>query len=108
VSSGPNRLDTFIRGADNGLWHKGWDGRAWSGWQPLGGLLTADPAAVSSAGGRIDVFGRGADFALWHRVFDGTTWGGWQSLATASCRVWPLRHRHQGGSTFSPQVRIRA
>jgi uncharacterized protein YvpB len=80
VSSGPNRLDTFIRGADNGLWHKGWDGRAWSGWQPLGGLLTADPAAVSSAGGRIDVFGRGADFALWHRVFDGTTWGGWQSL----------------------------
>jgi uncharacterized protein YvpB len=80
VSTAPGRLDTFIRGADNGLWQKHWDGAGWSGWQSLGGLLSADPAAVTSAGGRIDIFIRGADFALWHRVFDGTTWGGWQLL----------------------------
>jgi uncharacterized protein YvpB len=80
VSSGPNHLDTFIRGADNGLWRKHWDGAGWSGWQSLGGLLSSDPAVVTSAGGRLDVFIRGADFALWHRVFDGTTWAGWQFL----------------------------
>jgi uncharacterized protein YvpB len=80
VSSSPNRLDTFIRGADNALWRKSWNGSGWSGWQSLGGLLSSEPTAVASAGGRIDVFIRGADFALWHRVFDGTTWGGWRSL----------------------------
>jgi uncharacterized protein YvpB len=80
TSPAMNRLDTFIRGADNALWQKHWDGSGWSGWQSLGGLLSAEPTSVASAGGRIDVFIRGADFALWHRVFDGTSWGGWQSL----------------------------
>ncbi|MEO6797990.1 MAG: C39 family peptidase [Candidatus Dormibacter sp.] len=84
VSSGaPDRLDTFIRGTDNQLWHKWWDGRTWSPWEPLGGQLTADPAAVSSAGGRIDVFVRGVDRALWQKTFNGAAWGAWQPLGGA-------------------------
>ena len=78
TSPAVNHLTTFIRGTDNALWEKQWTGSGWSGWQSLGGVLSADPTAVSSTNGRIDVFIRGQDFALWHRVFDGTAWGGWQ------------------------------
>lgn len=80
ATTGVNRLDTFIRGTDNQLWHRHWDGAHWGAWEPLGGYLTADPAAVASAGGRIDVFVRGGDWGLWHKVFDGTAWGPYQSM----------------------------
>ena len=43
----PNRLDTFVRGTDDALWHKWWDGASWSGWESLGGVLTSEPAGVS-------------------------------------------------------------
>lgn len=55
----PNRLDTFVRGTDNALWHKWWDGSRWSDWESLGGNLTSDPAAVSWGPNRTDVFARG-------------------------------------------------
>jgi hypothetical protein len=29
VSWGPNRMDVFVRGTDNALWHTWWDGTAW-------------------------------------------------------------------------------
>ncbi len=85
ISSGPaasswavGRLDDFIRGTDNALWHKWFEGK-WSGWESLGGVLTSDPAAVSWSKGRIDVFVRGTDNALWHKWFDGK-WSDWESL----------------------------
>ncbi|WP_108718751.1 hypothetical protein [Miniimonas sp. S16] len=85
LSSGPavsswssGRLDVFVRGTDNALWHK-WFAGGWSGWESLGGVLTSDPAAVSWSDGRIDVFVRGTDNALWHKWFDGG-WSGWESL----------------------------
>ena len=77
-SWGPGRLDVFVRGIDNGLWHK-WFRNGWSGWENLGGVLTSSPAAVSWGGGRIDVFARGTDNGLLHRSFqDG--WGEWESI----------------------------
>ncbi|GAG87462.1 unnamed protein product, partial [marine sediment metagenome] len=36
------RLDVFVRGTDNALWYKWWDG-AWHGFKSLGGFLIADP-----------------------------------------------------------------
>jgi len=74
-SWGANRTDVFVRGADNGLWQKTWNGTSWSGWVALGGVLTSNPAAVSWGPGRIDVFARGTDNALWHRWW--TAPGGW-------------------------------
>ena len=74
----PGRLDVFVRGTDNALWHQ-WYENAWSGWESLGGVITSDPAAVSWSHGRIDVFARGTDNALWHQWFDGN-WSGWESL----------------------------
>jgi peptidoglycan hydrolase-like protein with peptidoglycan-binding domain len=72
------RLDVFVRGTDNALWHK-WFQNGWSGWESLGGILTSNLAAVSWGSGRIDVFVRGTDNAMWHRWFDGQ-WRGWESL----------------------------
>ena len=75
LTSGPGvcswssgRLDVFVRGTDNALWHK-WFSNGWSGWESLGGVLTSDPAAVSWGPNRIDVFVRGTDNALWHKWF---------------------------------------
>ncbi|UVT16517.1 MAG: hypothetical protein H8K04_02835 [Nitrospira sp.] len=72
------RLDTFVKGSDNALWHQWFDG-GWSGWESLGGVIDGSPCAVSWASGRIDVFARGMDNALWHKWFDGG-WSGWESL----------------------------
>ncbi|MEO6797995.1 MAG: hypothetical protein ABI401_08380 [Candidatus Dormibacter sp.] len=37
-----------VRGGDDQLWHKWWDGVAWRSWEPRGGWITMDPGAVSS------------------------------------------------------------
>ena len=50
-SWGANILEVFVRGTDGGMWQKTWDGSAWSQWQPLSGVLTSDPSAVSSTAG---------------------------------------------------------
>jgi hypothetical protein len=56
----------FVKGSDNALWHKWFDG-GWSGWESLGGVIDNTPAAVSWSLSRIDCFARGMDNAMWHR-----------------------------------------
>jgi hypothetical protein len=78
---GPGRLDVFVRGTDNRLWHKWYDG-AWTSWELLGsppGGLTSAPSAVSWGPGRIDVFAAGADGQLWHKWY-ASGWSVWQPL----------------------------
>lgn len=65
----PDRLDVFVRGDDSGLHHR-WLAGDWSAWEPLGGELVGDPAAVADAAGRIDVVARGARGVLLHLVLD--------------------------------------
>jgi hypothetical protein len=60
------RLDVFVTGAgDSNLWHKYWQ-NGWGNWEPLGGILTSSPAAVSWGNGRIDIFARGNEGHTWH------------------------------------------
>jgi hypothetical protein len=73
------RLDLFIKGADNGLWHRTYVSNVWSCWKPLGGLVTSGPAVASWNDGRLDVFVRGGDNALYHKSFDGG-WSDWEGL----------------------------
>lgn len=77
-SWGPGRLDVFVRGSDDGLWHRYYQ-NGWGPWEDLGGVLTSEPAAVSWGSGRIDVFARGSDGQLWHRFSQGG-WGPWEPL----------------------------
>ena len=84
VSSwGSTRVDVFVRGTDNGLYQKTWNGTAWSAWSSLGGVLTSGPGAVSWSANRIDIFVRGTDNQLYHRVWDGSRWYGWEALGGA-------------------------
>ena len=36
-------LDVFVKGTDNALWHKWWDGSSWSGWESLGAESVGTP-----------------------------------------------------------------
>ena len=77
-SWGAARADVFVRGSDNGMWHKVWNGSSWSGWTPMGGVLTADPGVASWGPNRVDVFVRGTDNGMWHKWGDGNSWTGWE------------------------------
>src|SRR5215472_14148521 len=66
------RLDLFARGQDNALWHRWWNGTAWSGWENLQGVLTAAPAAISWGPNRIDVFIRASDDVLYADNWNGS------------------------------------
>jgi len=80
---GTSRVDVFVTGTDNALWHRSWDS-GWSGWtkDAYGGWLTSGPAAVSKTAGDLEVYARGTDGALW-QIFStdsGANWYGWHSL----------------------------
>ncbi len=76
ASWGSGRLDVFIRGSDNALWHRFYDAGAWSAWESLGGKISGTPAAVTWGVNRLDVFARGADNHLWHVCAARTTASG--------------------------------
>ncbi len=61
------RLELFVRGADNQIWHrvqKAPNGSGWSNWEALPGTWTGNPTAVVSGNGRISVFARKSDGRL--------------------------------------------
>ncbi|MBS2966790.1 hypothetical protein KGA66_27385 [Actinocrinis puniceicyclus] len=76
-TSGPNRLDVFVRGADNAIWDQYWNGSGWSGWQSLGGNLVSNPGAVAGGPNPIDLFAVGRNGDIWHNVYTSGTWLGW-------------------------------
>lgn len=82
ASWGPGRIDIFVRGADNRLYHRFWSGGNWSNWIDLDGVLTSSPAAISWGGDNyIDVYVRGSDNALYERwTYDGVNWSSWTRL----------------------------
>jgi len=55
-----------VRGTDNAMWHKWWNGQ-WSAWESLGGILTTAPDCVSWSTNRIDCFVVGTNNAVWHK-----------------------------------------
>jgi peptidoglycan hydrolase-like protein with peptidoglycan-binding domain len=75
-----NRLDCFVRGTDNAMWHKWWNGSKWLGWEKLGGALTSGIGVSSWAANRLDCFVRGTDNAMWHKWWNGSKWLGWEKL----------------------------
>ena len=79
----------FGRGTDNGLWWRHQTSSGWSGWAPLGGVLTSRPAVSIGSAVQPDalaVFVRGSDGAVWGRALRATPtpgqmeWTPWGSL----------------------------
>jgi len=75
-----NSLDAFVQGTDHALWHKSFQGSAWSAWGSLGGNLTSSPAATSPANGVIDVLARGTNGVLYSKQLSGGVWGSWKTI----------------------------
>ncbi|WP_342380070.1 hypothetical protein NVS55_10925 [Myxococcus stipitatus] len=84
AARGASRVDVFVRGGDNQLHQRYWNGSAWSPWIALGGTLTSDPAALHWGTNRLDVFARGADNSIIQKSFDGAQWSGWYTLGGVS------------------------
>jgi kumamolisin len=80
TSWGPDRLDVFVKGTDNALWHQFSNGGGWSGWESAGGVLASAPAAVSWGPDRLDILAVGTDSGLWHQAWNGSAWVGWENL----------------------------
>jgi hypothetical protein len=80
VSTAPNRIDLFVQGPNDELWHKSWNGFRWSDWVSRGGDISGPPAVCSWAPDRLDVFARGAAGQLAHAFAIGGQWSTWESL----------------------------
>ncbi len=80
-----DRLEVFIHGTDNQVWHayqQGGPTGTWQRWFTLGNQVVGDPASTRGPQGRLHLFARGTDNALWHRYQDppAAGWGQWRSL----------------------------
>jgi hypothetical protein len=77
----PDHLEVFVRGLDNHLVWRRWNGSTWSGWINLGGDLAGGPAVTSLGPSSLEVFVRGlqGNDLVWRR-WNGSTWGGWINL----------------------------
>jgi hypothetical protein len=86
ASNTDGRLEVFVRGSDNALYHRSQavaGGPDWNGWTSFGGVLTSDPTVAQNADGRLEVFIVGGDSALWHKsqtAASGSTWSSWSTL----------------------------
>jgi hypothetical protein len=106
----PGRLDMFVVGLDHQLWHKYWSS-GWSGWEALGGYVTASPTVASWGPDRLDIFVRGYGNGLWHRIW-ANRWYGYEpfggTLASApAASSWSTNHLEifaHGGSGIQELV----
>jgi Common central domain of tyrosinase len=102
------RINLFVRGADNKLWERYWNGASWS-WVDTGKLIADEPVAFirgnvgdpNSANVRINVFVRGLDGKLWERYWNGSSWMWVDTGKGVRGRVVPIvrgnRHSVDGG-----------
>jgi hypothetical protein len=89
MSLGTNHLDVFVRGTDNALWHRFFNG-SWRDWESLGGILTSGPAAVAWGENRIDVFAGIADTILGRKLWDGSWRRDWEEWPYPDSRERPI------------------
>ncbi|WP_328605234.1 glycoside hydrolase family 27 protein [Amycolatopsis sp. NBC_00345] len=68
------RIDVYVRGLDNAVWQRGYDGNRWGDWHRLGGTLTDSPSVTADG----TLYTRGADGQVWTRATDGS----WSSLGS--------------------------
>ena len=83
VSWGADRLDIFVIGSDDGLYHKAYDGAWQEDWESLGGgpFLTTTPVAVSRTQGSLDVLVQDLD-TLYGLEWYGSGWSDWWTVGT--------------------------
>jgi hypothetical protein len=100
--SADGRIELFVRGRDNVLWHR-WQlsvatGAAWSPWTSAGsagGGFLDHPDIAPSADGRLELFITGLDRNIWHI---------WQTRASNGWSPWTSHGSAGGGFAFAPAL----
>jgi hypothetical protein len=89
VSMHPGHLDAFVRGGDNVLYHRWFEGGAWSAWYAIPGMnIYTDPTAIVSEPNHIDVFARGPYGIPVHVGYAPETgWGAFDTLGPVTGNV---------------------
>ena len=92
------RIELFVRGADNGFYHKSVVNGLWGPWVKRDGALISDPAATAWGSDRIDIFVNGTDNDLYQATFlPGTSqWNGFGSYG--------FKARITAGASGTPAV----
>ena len=90
-SAADGRLEIFVRGNDDHLWHLYQTSRNgdWSDWEdlsvyrPLGVGIAGEPGVGSAADGRLEIFVQGSDGHQWHlyQTFPNGDWSDWEDLS---------------------------
>ncbi|RAQ67955.1 carbohydrate-binding protein, partial [Aspergillus flavus] len=80
VSWASNSIDLFVKGTDNALWQRWWDGTNRGVWESLGGVVTSDVKVASWGKDHLDVFVRGSKNDAWHISWHNGKWGQWGRL----------------------------
>lgn len=81
------RVDLFVRGGDDKLWQKFYDGVGWTAWfKPVGdqGTLASEPDVASWEPGNLLVFVRGTNGLAYALPFGTGGWGPWVQLVLAT------------------------
>lgn len=81
------RVDLFVRGSDDKLWQKFYDGVGWTSWfKPVGdqGTLGSEPDVTSWEPGNLLVFIRGTNGLAYALPFGGGGWGPWVQLVLST------------------------
>lgn len=82
------RLDAFVVGNDNGLWHRFQSSpgsNSWSAYSSLGGVIrsNSDLFVISNGDGRLEIFVVGTNHQIYHKWQTspgGSTWSAYESL----------------------------
>ena len=74
-SRGPNQLDVFLIGGDRAVWHRAFNGSAWSDRDSIGGSCISPPAASATANW-IDLYVLGDDHGVYHNAWHDAAWHG--------------------------------
>merc|ERR1712187_344842 len=85
ASNEDERLEIFVLGHDNQIYHKyQLNDKEWSNWASLGGVyIRGGPSVIKAADGRLVLFVRSTDRAIYYKAqtsANSATWTSWQSL----------------------------
>jgi len=78
----PANAYLVVRGADDSVWYRSFDGSSWSGWIGVGGQ-TYDTPAAAVLNGKLHIIVNGTDGGLWWGVVDlsDNSFSGWHGMS---------------------------
>jgi hypothetical protein len=81
VRRGEGYLDLVVRGGDSQMYHQAYlPGTGWSGFAPIGGVLTSAASVNSQSPHLLNIWSRAIDGTLVQKSWTGSAWTDWSNL----------------------------